>query len=102
MHFRDHPLLKHGKVNTWPPVWVNTRGGDKKVLRGEVGVLREVIANNFTGNKCFLVIDNENENYVGTLFIDDPAFCRYITRFLQGRLGQSIKSIGDSDITASL
>jgi hypothetical protein len=73
MHFRDHPLLKHGKINTWPPAWVNTRNDGKKVLRGEVGVLRDVIANTFTGKRCFLVIEVEDESYVGALLIDDPA-----------------------------
>jgi hypothetical protein len=103
MHFRDHPLLKRGNVNSWPPVWLNTNANSKKVLHGEVGILRDIIANRFTGNRCILIIESDDkERYVGTLFIGDPAFCFYVTKFLQSFVGKSVRSIGESDISASL
>jgi hypothetical protein len=38
---------------------------------GEVGVLKHVLSNSEMSKKCYLVIDFEEERYVGTLLCDD-------------------------------
>jgi hypothetical protein len=48
---------------------------DGKTVNGEIGVLRYVHANSEVSNKCYLVIDHENEKYVGWIVFDDNAFC---------------------------
>lgn len=88
----------HGAPN-WPPVW--TKGGnesDKKTVRGEVGILRHVHFTRLPANKCYLMIEHEDDNFVGTLIFSDRWFCAQIAEILQHHIGQTIKQIGDLDI----
>jgi hypothetical protein len=74
----DHPLMSHRGVHNWPPVWSHGTGKNQKVVMGEIGILRYVHSVNPEAKKFYLVIEYENENYVGTLIFDDLAFCHQI------------------------
>jgi hypothetical protein len=54
------------------------------------------------GNKCFLVIDYQAESYVGSLILEDPAFCKQILHFLHDQIGRPIKEIGNLDLSFTL
>jgi hypothetical protein len=89
---RDHPSLN------WPPIWTN---GTRKVgdeAHGEIGVLRYVHFSNSNSYKCFLVIEHENEHFVGTLVFHDLALHRQITDLLEHHIGCSTKDIGNLEI----
>ena len=102
MELRHHPFMRrHGVVN-WPPVWSQQRKEGNKTLRGEIGVLRYVHANKNVSNKCFLVIEHENEHFVGCLIFDDVTFCWEIAMLLQNHIGHSIEEIGSLEVAGSL
>jgi hypothetical protein len=102
LELRKHPLMAYGGLASWPPAWTqNTRGG-VKTLRGEVGVLTYVYMRRQPATKCFLVIDYQNETFVGTLLFDDQAFAVKVCDLLRGLVGRPIKDIGDLEVSELL
>ena len=49
-----------------------------------------------------LVTAYEGRNYIGTLLIDDAAFCLHVYFILQGQRGRSIEEIGSLDMSYPL
>jgi len=89
----------HG-VSNWPPVWVHSRSDGQMQVNGEFGVLKYVHASNRLSNKCYLVIEHENTQYVGCLIFNDAGFCYQVANMLRTHLGHSIKEIGDLDLSS--
>ena len=94
--------MSYRGVSNWPPVWTQTRSDDVKTMSGEVGTLIYVHSNPLMPRKCFLVMEHDEQTYVGTLIFDNDAFCRQIDILLQGHLKRSIRDIGDLDLSATL
>jgi hypothetical protein len=103
MELRNYPGMTYRGICNWPPTWTQPQKDEPpKTLRGEIGVLAYVLANEKLSSKCFLVIDHEKERYVGALLFDDLAICRQICWVLKTQTGRPIKDIGDLDITHML
>jgi hypothetical protein len=51
---------------------------------------------------AFLVIEHENEHFVGSLIFDDVTFCWEIAMLLQNHIGHSIEEIGSLEVAGSL
>ena len=83
MKLRDHPLMSYRGSSNWPPVWTHFRNGTIKTVRGEVGTLAHVHSNGLSSNRCYIVIDYEEEMYVGTLIFGDIVFCNQIRDLLK-------------------
>jgi hypothetical protein len=66
---------------------------------GEVGILKYVHSNSLMSNKCFLVIDFQEEAYIGSLIFKDHAFCGQISNLFRDHVGWPIKDIGDLDVS---
>jgi hypothetical protein len=74
-----------------------------KVVHGEVGVLKEVHLHHKEHiQKCFLVIDYENQIYWGSLLFDDAELCLRVAKALRERIGRSIKDIADADLSSAV
>jgi len=88
-------------VRNWPPVWTLavTRNGSVKTLMGEVGILKYVHSNSLMSNKCFLIIDFQDEAYIGSLIFKDHSFCGQISNIFRDHVGCPIKEIGDLDVS---
>jgi hypothetical protein len=87
----------------WPPVWLWKDGLNKKIVRGEIGVLRTVTTpKNHPSDSCVLEIKHEGLLYVGCLLFDDHAFCRYLANFLEGYCNRHIVEIGGLDLSHTL
>jgi hypothetical protein len=87
----------------WPPVWLWKDGLNKKIVRGEIGVLRMVTTpKNHPSDSCVLETEHEGLLYVGCLLFDDHAFCRYLANFLEGYCNRPIVEIGGSDLSHTL
>src|SRR5919108_4900153 len=99
MKLRDHPLMSYRGIPNWPPVWTSASKASVRCLTGEVGVLKYVHSNPLMSNKCFLVINFDEDNYIGTLIFKDHAFCKQITELLREHVGRSITDIGDLDVS---
>ena len=100
MELRSHPGMCFHGVSNWPPVWIHSRSGDMKQLNGEIGVLKYVHASNRLSNKCYLVIEHDDVQYVGCLIFDDVGFCYKVANMLRIQTGRSIKDVGDLDLSA--
>jgi hypothetical protein len=103
MELRSHPGMTYRGIPNWPPTWTQPRKNQPpKTVRGEVGKLSYVYANEQLSNKCFLVIEHENERYVGALLFADLRMCDQLVRILRAQVGRSIKEIGDLDLSHTL
>ena len=100
MELRSHPGMIYRGMANWPPVWTKRDGNS--TMRGEIGVLKYVYANDRVSNKCYLVIDYENMRYVGCLIFNDHSFCTEVSKVLRHHLGRSIKEIGGLDLSHTL
>jgi hypothetical protein len=98
LKLRDHPLIKHPGGKNWPPVWTQRRIDGVKAVTGEDGILMYVHAAT-DSNKCWLIVEYENQNYTGTLLFDEAKFCHQVSALLRQHIGKSIKEIGDLDVS---
>ncbi len=96
LKLRNHPLMSHDALASWPPVWSRS-GNDGRI--GEIGILKQVNSEDNFCKRCFLVIEYEGRRYVGALLFDDPRFCGFVATLLQDHVGRTIKEIGDLDIS---
>ena len=100
MRLRDHPCMNHRNIKSWPPAWVWIGGNREKQPQGEVGILQDVRRYEVTPNRCFLVIEHEQEIYVGCIHLENGLLCDEIYELLRNEIGQSIASLGAIDIDA--
>lgn len=100
MELRQHPRVNHRARPIWPPVCA-TRDGTKTVT-GEVGVLKYVHANRQGSNTCYLVIEYQNEKFVGSLMFTDTSVCTAVSGLLKQNIGRRIKEIGDLELPNNL
>ena len=103
MLLRDHPLMSHRGVRSWPPTLTWTDGLENKRPRGEIGILEEVLLSNIQPvHQCFLYIDYQGSSYVGCLMFHDHAFCRLIAELLQLCCNCPLAEIGGLDLQYTL
>ena len=86
-----------GKSN-WPPVWTQAKGAASRTVTGEIGVLAYVYASENVSNKFYLVINHQQEIYIGNLIFDEHSFCAKVARVIRSHIGRSIKDIGDLEL----
>ena len=94
MKVRDIALRK---IQTWPPVWTGL-GRDRKVLRGEVGVLADAYSNNEAETAIFLVIRFRAQKFLGALLFNDCSCYKRMLSLLQANVGRPIREIADMEI----
>jgi hypothetical protein len=102
IQLRNHPLVKTycGRSN-WPPVWISVDRKPITEIVGEIGTLRLAHYRIGYPTRCHLVIEHQNETFVGTLLFDDGAFCWTLTKFLRNHIGLSIEEIGALDLSVT-
>jgi hypothetical protein len=102
MKVRTHPLMSYRGISNWPPVWVGTNQKHEP-LRGEVGILKDVVPSQTeNANRFFLIIEDEGWRYVGCLLFQDLSFCRQIYKLLCEHRGDTIEQIGNIDLRHTL
>jgi len=100
MLLRDHPLMSYKGVASWPPTWTWIEGRENEKPKGEIGTLAEVKLSVIDPpNRCYLVIQHEGSTYMGCLLINDLPFCAQIALLLQNHCGDSIREIGEIDLS---
>ena len=97
LKLRDHPLMRFRGISNWPPLWVQENGARK--FSGEIGVLKYVFSRHGPSSKCYLIIEYEHENLVGTLLFDNETFCERICSLLRSHVGHTLTKIGDLDVS---
>jgi hypothetical protein len=102
MQLREHPLMSYRGIPNWPPVWSRGYFDQAKTVHGEVGILKGIVTHEALPNRCYLAIDHEEREYVGSLLFDDAAFCSQVAHLLEFYRGCSIKEIGDVDLEFTL
>jgi hypothetical protein len=66
---------------------------------GDVGILKDVILSRVEPcDHCFLIMEHEGQEYVGTLLFEETLFCREIYRLLVEHCGDPIEKIADMDL----
>ena len=100
MKLRDHPLMSCKGVSSWPPKWLWGGAGRYVLARGEVGVLKDAMLYSIEPyEKCFLIMEHEGRQYIGTLMLGDSSFCREIHTLLIEHRGKTIREIGEIDLS---
>jgi hypothetical protein len=100
---RDHPLINFHGNRSWPPAWLWRSGNHTTHPRGEVGILKDVLLSSTPpANACYLIMEYNGCEYIGALLLSDSAFCLQTYRLLTDHHGQTIKEIGDIDLSHTL
>ena len=102
MELRNHPLMCYYGRPSWPPNWSPVEQPKYKTLRGEIGVLKRVSYSSMTGYACHLFMEYERRDYIGTILIDDAAFCWQLYSVLQRQTENSLEEIGSLDLSYTL
>lgn len=103
MKLRDHPLMTYMGARSWPPAWLWRGGYDSTHPEGEVGILKEVMLSTIAPHStCFLIMEHCGAQYIGALLVSDPAFHREICKVLFQNCGETIRDIGEIDISHAL
>jgi hypothetical protein len=102
VELRNHPLMRYYGIRSWPPNWSPIEQPKNKCISGEVGVLRRVSYTSMAGYACHLYTEYEGRNYIGTLLIDDGAFCRQLHFVLHHHVNLPIEEIGSLDMAYTL
>jgi DNA-binding response OmpR family regulator len=93
-------LRDHSFICNWPPVWNKFTGfAVTDPVRQEVGILRQVRTNRLLPNQCFLLIEHQEEFFLGALIFNDAMFCHQIFDLLLQNVGKSIREIGSLDLS---
>jgi len=66
-----------------------------------MGVLKHAIRHDQFPNKCFLVIECNEQRFITPLMFDDSTFCEEIYEFLRHQCGHTIEEIGELDLIRS-
>jgi hypothetical protein len=93
--------LKSGFV-AWPPQWTTTRHDPADRPFGEIGILEQAMMNQLFDNKLLMFINHQGHRYLGSMHLDDRAFCSELLTLLKFNVGRSIKEIGDIDLSSTL
>jgi hypothetical protein len=103
MRLREHPLLvRKWGASSWPPTWTTTRQDRNDRPSGEVGTLEQVLMQKSYDKIVFIFILFQDNRYMGSLHLDDPAFARELFTIFKSRIGWSIKDLGDLDLSYTL
>jgi len=103
MLLRDHPLISHRGVPSWPPTWTWIDGDENKHPRGEIGILKTTFLSKIQpADRCFLLISYEGSSYMGCLLFDDNVLCDHVTKLLQDYRNRPITEIGSIDLAHTL
>jgi hypothetical protein len=100
MSLRNHPLMvRKSGYHIWPPIWTTTGldPNDKPV--GEIGILHQVLMNDYLNSRIFMFIEFERHKYMGAMQFDDAKFSSAIYALLQSHVGCLIEEIGDLDLS---
>jgi hypothetical protein len=94
MQLRSHPLMTFRGRPNWPPQWIWISGGDNKHPTGEIGVLQEIRTSSIDQPVCFLTIQYNESNYLGTLIFTHPKFYEEVCELLKRNAGRPLNEIG--------
>ncbi len=74
-------------------------GAHEKRSPGESAVLTHVALSKIDPiTICYLTVQFENEEYLGTLLCKGPELCRTVYQILQNHIGKPMNEIGDFDL----
>jgi hypothetical protein len=95
MKLRDHPQMSYRGTATWPPLWrcISTR--EKKVAKGEIGVLHSVRG---WGNEIVLRIEHDAEIFETSLRFENKKFCSSVYDLLRVLHGYPIDFVAGRDV----
>lgn len=96
--------MSYRGLGNWPPVWT-WRGGQgvNQRPRGEVGILRDVFLSRVEPrSRVYLIMEYENEEYMGCLLFADSTFCAQVYGLLSKYCGSNIGDLGDLDVSELL
>ena len=100
MQLRDHPLMSYRSLRNWPPSWIWRGGESNKKLRGEAGMLRNVFLSNVEPrSRLFLIIEHEDNEYVGCVMFSDESFCRHVHDLFKQHYGSPVADLGSLDVS---
>jgi hypothetical protein len=94
MKLREHP-----GISIWPPPWLALSGSHEKKSPGEAGTLVNVTLSRVDPvTICYLTIQYEDEQFMGTLLCKESNLCLSIHDLLKNSFGKSIREIGDLEL----
>ena len=94
--------MSYAGARNWPPPWTSLRDKIDKLGRAEVGILKEVKSSELAPERLILIMEHGRDIYGACLMFDDASFCKQLCDWMKGRVGWTIKDIGDADLSHTL
>ncbi len=88
MKLRDHPLISFGGRCHWPPMWMPIPRHDDTTTDEVVGILEEVYGSVIDDRRCYLIVNQEGQTYMGTLQLENSEFCKELCELLKRNCGR--------------
>jgi hypothetical protein len=91
---RNHPKLKMGVFNSWPPMWTSA---GSNASTGETGTLKHVELRTDPGSGrryLVLAVEDSGEDLRGVLVSVDRKFLERLAEHLSTRQGRTISDLG--------
>ena len=100
VELRKHPKMKWKGRSNWPPAWIGPHGSDQPLPKGEVGTLLRVecASQNVNFPCCYLYIQWKGQDYVGSLYFDDPSLMEKLCEILKRYIEHEVSDIGNLEI----
>jgi hypothetical protein len=90
--------MRFREAHSWPPTWIRlyAEWSDSagKVLRGEIGHLKDALYYSQLPSQIFLIMNHQGDEYMSVLLFDDASFCQEVAMRLNSCSGMSIEAIG--------
>ena len=84
-------------IRSWPPVWLSV-GRDRKIERGEIGVLVNAYSRREPESAIFLETRRCKQKFTGVIFLKDCAWRTQLLSMLQANIGRPMREIGDLEV----
>jgi hypothetical protein len=77
---------------------VLSRGSELAAAAAAGGKRKHAIRHDQLPNKCFLVIECNEQRFITAIMLDDTTFCEQIAELLKHYCGHTTEEIGDVDL----
>ena len=100
MHLRDHPLMFHNGIRSWPPMWVRRIDDpSKQPFEGDdFGTLTQISMHALAAARLSLRMKDRANEYAAHVLLDDKNFCLLVYTALKNHVGKPVKDIGDIEM----
>lgn len=101
MRLQDHPKIRWGGQPAWPPPLAPsyTEGMAESHCDPDRGALQEVwlFGTGLEDSYITITVECGGKTWTGAIRLDDPEYHKALAGWLEGKLGLTLKAIGEAE-----